>query len=106
MDIAPLFGTSLTTLSLPFSVLVYWRAPPVGSYKVNTDGCIKDEFTSRWEIIRDLLSRCVHTFFSLYGECPILAAKLRAIDGIILAQKIIPYSGHSSSHHTSSCLQL
>ncbi|KAL2470536.1 Uncharacterized protein Adt_38672 [Abeliophyllum distichum] len=53
MDIAPIFGISLTTPSLPPPVLVYWRTPPVGSYKVNIDGCVKDGFTSGERIIRD-----------------------------------------------------
>ncbi|KAL2486966.1 RNase H domain-containing protein [Abeliophyllum distichum] len=46
MDITPLFGISLTTPSLPPPVLVYWRTPPGRSYKVNTDGCVKDGFAS------------------------------------------------------------
>ncbi|KAL2475340.1 Uncharacterized protein Adt_36076 [Abeliophyllum distichum] len=46
MDITPLFGISLTTPSLPPPVLVYWRTPPGRSYKINTDGCVKDGFTS------------------------------------------------------------
>ncbi|KAL2481333.1 Uncharacterized protein Adt_34299 [Abeliophyllum distichum] len=37
MDIAPLFCISLTTLSF---------SPLVKSYKVNTDGCVKDGFAS------------------------------------------------------------
>ncbi|KAL2510965.1 RNase H domain-containing protein [Abeliophyllum distichum] len=47
IDIAHLFGISLTTLLLPPPVLVYWHTPPMGSYKVNTDGCVKDGFASR-----------------------------------------------------------
>ncbi|KAL2455920.1 Uncharacterized protein Adt_47033 [Abeliophyllum distichum] len=54
MDITLLFGISLTTLSIPFPVLVYWRIPLVESYKVNTNGCVKDGFTSEWGIIRNL----------------------------------------------------
>ncbi|KAL2491626.1 hypothetical protein Adt_27254 [Abeliophyllum distichum] len=46
MDIAPLFGISLATSSLLPSILVYWRTPPVESYMVNTDGCVKDGFES------------------------------------------------------------
>ncbi|KAL2512769.1 RNase H domain-containing protein [Abeliophyllum distichum] len=90
IDIAPLFGISLTTPSLSSHVLVYWRTPLVGSYKVNIDGCVKDRFASGGEIINDSSGQCVHVFFSSYGECPILEAELRAIlDGIILAQRIV-----------------
>ncbi|KAL2486257.1 Uncharacterized protein Adt_31013 [Abeliophyllum distichum] len=46
MDIAHLFDISLTNLSLLPLVLIYWRTPQVESYKVNTDGCIKDRFAS------------------------------------------------------------
>ncbi|KAL2471334.1 hypothetical protein Adt_39470 [Abeliophyllum distichum] len=46
MNIAHLFGISLTTPFLPLSVLVYWRTPLVRSYKVNTDKCVKDRFVS------------------------------------------------------------
>ncbi|KAL2513409.1 Uncharacterized protein Adt_19009 [Abeliophyllum distichum] len=46
MDIAPLFGILLTTPSPPLPTLVFWRIPPVGSYKINTDGCVKDGFAS------------------------------------------------------------
>ncbi|KAL2492604.1 Uncharacterized protein Adt_28232 [Abeliophyllum distichum] len=60
-------------------MLVYWRTPPVGSYKVNTDGCIKDGFASGWRIIRDSTSLCDRAFFSSYGECSILEAELKAI---------------------------
>ncbi|KAL2505415.1 Uncharacterized protein Adt_21036 [Abeliophyllum distichum] len=43
MDITPPFGISLTTSSLPpcFGLLAYSTK---GSYKVNTDGCVKDGF--------------------------------------------------------------
>ncbi|KAL2526397.1 Uncharacterized protein Adt_11451 [Abeliophyllum distichum] len=90
IDIAHLFAISLTTPSISPPVLVYWRTPPVGSYKVNTDGCVKDGFASGGEIIRDSSGQCVRAFFSSYGECPILEAELRAIlDGIILARRIV-----------------
>ncbi|KAL2497407.1 RNase H domain-containing protein [Abeliophyllum distichum] len=90
MDIASLFGISLTIPFLPPPVLVYWHTPPVGSYKINTDRCVKDGFASRVEIIRDSSGQCVHIFFSSYGECPILQAELWAIlDDIIIAQRII-----------------
>ncbi|KAL2516621.1 Uncharacterized protein Adt_12868 [Abeliophyllum distichum] len=46
MDIAPLFGVTITTPSPPPPTLVFWRTPPVGSYKINTDGCVKDGFAS------------------------------------------------------------
>ncbi|KAL2534444.1 Uncharacterized protein Adt_07795 [Abeliophyllum distichum] len=88
--ITPLFGIFLTTPSLPLPVLVYWRTPPGGSYKVNTDGCVKDGFASRGWIIRDSSGQCVSAFFSSYGECSILEAELRAIfDGIILVQRLV-----------------
>ncbi|KAL2518747.1 Retrotransposon [Abeliophyllum distichum] len=90
LDITPLFGIFLTTQSLPPPVLVYWRTPPGGSYKINTDGCVKDGFASGGRVIRDSSSQCVRAFFSSYGECPILEAELRAIfDGIILAQRLV-----------------
>ncbi|KAL2481154.1 Uncharacterized protein Adt_34120 [Abeliophyllum distichum] len=89
-NITPLFGISLTTPSLPPPVLVYWRTPPEGFYKVNIDGCVKDGFASRRGIIRDSSGQCVRAFFSSYGECPILEAELRAIfDGIIIAQRLV-----------------
>ncbi|KAL2459896.1 Ribonuclease H protein [Abeliophyllum distichum] len=54
MDIAPLFGVTITTPSPPPpSILVFWSTPPVGSYKINTDGCVKDGFASGGGIIRD-----------------------------------------------------
>ncbi|KAL2512503.1 Uncharacterized protein Adt_18103 [Abeliophyllum distichum] len=60
------------------------------SYKVNTDGCVKDGFASGGGIIRDSSGQCFCAFFSSYGECPILEAELRAIfDGIILVQRLV-----------------
>ncbi|KAL2540715.1 Uncharacterized protein Adt_01693 [Abeliophyllum distichum] len=53
MDIAPLFGVIITTPSPPPPTLVFWRTPPVGSYKINTDGCVKDGVASGGGIIRD-----------------------------------------------------
>ncbi|KAL2474837.1 Uncharacterized protein Adt_35573 [Abeliophyllum distichum] len=67
MDITPLFGISLTTPSLSPPVLIYWRTPPEGSYKVNTDGRVKDGLVSGGEIIRDSSSQCVRAFFSSYA---------------------------------------
>ncbi|KAL2505914.1 hypothetical protein Adt_21535 [Abeliophyllum distichum] len=64
MDITPHFGISLTTLSLLPPVLVYWRTPPKGSYKINSDGCVKDGFASRWRIIRYSLDQSVSVFVS------------------------------------------
>ncbi|KAL2497047.1 Uncharacterized protein Adt_22597 [Abeliophyllum distichum] len=84
MDIAPLFGISLTSPSIPSTILVYWRTSLVGSYKVNTDEYVKDRFASGCGIIRDSSGQCVHTFFSSYGECSILEADFKTI----LAQKI------------------
>ncbi|KAL2491599.1 Reverse transcriptase domain-containing protein [Abeliophyllum distichum] len=52
MDIAPLFGVIITTPSPPPPTLVFWRTPPVGSYKINTDGCVKDGVASGGGIIR------------------------------------------------------
>ncbi|KAL2480308.1 hypothetical protein Adt_33274 [Abeliophyllum distichum] len=46
MDIAPLFGISFTTPSLPLHILVYWHTTLVGSYKVNTDRCVKNRDSS------------------------------------------------------------
>ncbi|KAL2492118.1 Uncharacterized protein Adt_27746 [Abeliophyllum distichum] len=67
----------------------FWRTPPVGSYKINTDGCVKDGVASGGGIIRDSSGQCIRAFFSFYGECTILEAELRAIlDGIILAQRL------------------
>ncbi|KAL2518280.1 Ribonuclease H domain [Abeliophyllum distichum] len=98
------FGTSIgveTWTSLSFLVsllpppspppptLVFWRTPPVGSYKINTDGCVKDGFASGGGIIRDSSGQCIRAFFSFYGDCTILEAELRALlDGIILAQRL------------------
>ncbi|KAL2512464.1 Uncharacterized protein Adt_18064 [Abeliophyllum distichum] len=66
------------------------HTPPVGSYKINTDGYVKDGFASRGRIIRDSSGQCVRAFFSSYGECSILEVELSAIlDGIILAQRIV-----------------
>ncbi|KAL2462072.1 RNase H domain-containing protein [Abeliophyllum distichum] len=89
MDIAPIFGVIITTPSHPPPTLVFWRTPPVGSYKINTDGCVKDGFASGGGIIRDSSGQCIRAFFSFYGDCTILEAELRAIlDGIILAQRL------------------
>ncbi|KAL2453113.1 Uncharacterized protein Adt_49387 [Abeliophyllum distichum] len=71
---------------LPTPTLVFWRTPLVGSYKINTDGCVKDRFASGGGVIRDSSGQCIRAFFSFYGDCTILEAELRAIlDGIILA---------------------
>ncbi|KAL2462289.1 RNase H domain-containing protein [Abeliophyllum distichum] len=89
MDIAPIFGVIITTPSPPPPTLVFWRTPPVGSYKINTDGCVKDGVASGGGIIRDSSGQCIRAFFSFYGDCTILEAELRAIlDGIILAQRL------------------
>ncbi|KAL2506264.1 Uncharacterized protein Adt_21885 [Abeliophyllum distichum] len=89
MDIAPLFGVIITTPSPPPPTLVFWRTLPVGSYKINTDGCVKDGVASGGGIIRDSSGQCIRAFFSFYGDCTILEAELRAIlDGIILAQRL------------------
>ncbi|KAL2471459.1 Uncharacterized protein Adt_39595 [Abeliophyllum distichum] len=89
MDIAPLFDVIITTPSPPPPTLVFWRTPPVGSYKINTDGCVKDGVASGGGIIRDSSGQCIRAFFSFYGDCTILEAELRAIlDGIILAQRL------------------
>ncbi|KAL2540625.1 RNase H domain-containing protein [Abeliophyllum distichum] len=101
---AAYFGTSIgvetwTTLrflvsllpppSPPPPTLVFWRTPPVGSYKINTDGCVNDGVASGGGIIRDSSGQCIRAFFSFYGDCTILEAELRAIlDGIILAQRL------------------
>ncbi|KAL2475249.1 Uncharacterized protein Adt_35985 [Abeliophyllum distichum] len=79
MDIAPIFGVIITTPSHPPPTLVFWRTPPVGSYKINTDGCVKDGFASGGGIIRDSSGQCIRAFFSFYGDCTILEAELRAI---------------------------
>ncbi|KAL2517310.1 Uncharacterized protein Adt_13557 [Abeliophyllum distichum] len=89
MDIAPLFDVIITTPSPPPPTLVFWRTPPVGSYKINTDGCVKDGVASGGGIIIDSSGQCIRAFFSFYGDCTILEAELRAIlDGIILAQRL------------------
>ncbi|KAL2524865.1 RNase H domain-containing protein [Abeliophyllum distichum] len=89
MDIAPLFGVIINTPSPPPPTLVFWRTPPVGSYKINTDECVKDGVASGGGIIRDSSGQCIRAFFSFYGDCTILEAELRAIlDGIILAQRL------------------
>ncbi|KAL2532016.1 Uncharacterized protein Adt_05367 [Abeliophyllum distichum] len=101
---AAYFGTSIgveTWTSLCFLVsllpppspppptLVFWRTPPVGSYKINTDGRVKDGVASGGGIIRDLSGQCIRAFFSFYGDYTILEAELRAIlDEIILAQRL------------------
>ncbi|KAL2517495.1 Uncharacterized protein Adt_13742 [Abeliophyllum distichum] len=54
-------------------------AVQLGSFKIHIDGCVKDGFASVGGIIRDLLGRCIRTFFSSYGECYILEAEPRAI---------------------------
>ncbi|KAL2533869.1 RNase H family protein [Abeliophyllum distichum] len=72
------------------NLLVYSTSRILGSYKVNTDGCLKKRFASGWRIIRDSSSQCVRVFLSSYSKCPILEVELRAIlDGIILAQRIV-----------------
>ncbi|KAL2512871.1 hypothetical protein Adt_18471 [Abeliophyllum distichum] len=53
MDIALLFGMSLTTPSIHPLILVYWRTLPVRSHKVNTYRCVEDGFASGKEIFRD-----------------------------------------------------
>ncbi|KAL2503813.1 Uncharacterized protein Adt_19434 [Abeliophyllum distichum] len=66
------------------------RTPPVGSYKINTDGCVKDGFASGGGIIRDSSDRCIHAFFSSYGECSIMEVELGAIlDGVIIVHRIV-----------------
>ncbi|KAL2476711.1 putative ribonuclease H protein family [Abeliophyllum distichum] len=127
MDIAPLFDVTITTPSPPPPTLVFWRTPPVGSYKINTDGCVKDGVASGGGIIRDSSGQCIRAFFSFYGDCTILEAELRAIlDGIILAQRLglsvlwvesdstlaihcihkgrrtLAYSGYSTAHQAST----
>ncbi|KAL2471107.1 hypothetical protein Adt_39243 [Abeliophyllum distichum] len=74
MDIAHLFGISLTTPSILSLVLVYWHTPPVESYKINTDGYVKDEFASGWRIIWDSsVSFLLRGLYSqIYGLSPIL----------------------------------
>ncbi|KAL2517021.1 zf-RVT domain-containing protein [Abeliophyllum distichum] len=74
MDIAPLFDVIITTPSPPPPTLVFWRTPPVGSYKINTDGCVKDGVASGGGIIRDSSGQCIRAFFSFYGDCTILEA--------------------------------
>ncbi|XP_022866066.1 uncharacterized protein LOC111385870 [Olea europaea var. sylvestris] len=67
--------------------MVVWRTPPVGSYKINTDGCVKDGFVSGGCIIRDHAGYCIRAFSASYGPCFILEAELRAIlDGLLLAR--------------------
>ncbi|KAL2480277.1 hypothetical protein Adt_33243 [Abeliophyllum distichum] len=66
MDIAPLFGISLTTPSLLLHILVYWHTTLVESYKVNTDRCVKNRFSSGGRIIRDLLGQYVFAHSSLH----------------------------------------
>ncbi|KAL2481643.1 Uncharacterized protein Adt_34609 [Abeliophyllum distichum] len=79
----------LPTPPPPPPTLVFWRTPPVRSYKINTDGCVKDGVASGGGIIRDSSGQCIRAFFSFYGDCTILEAELRAIlDGIILAQRL------------------
>ncbi|KAL2464859.1 Uncharacterized protein Adt_40710 [Abeliophyllum distichum] len=75
--------------SPPPPTLVFWHTPPVGSYKINTDGCVKDGFATGGGIIRDSSGQYIRAFFSFYGDCTILEAELRAIlDGIIMAQRL------------------
>jgi ribonuclease HI len=87
VTLAPLFGISMTLPPPPPPIMVVWRTPPVGSYKINTDGCVKEGFASGGGIIRDHTGHCIRAFSASYGPCLILEAELRAIlDGILLAR--------------------
>ncbi|XP_022866063.1 uncharacterized protein LOC111385868 [Olea europaea var. sylvestris] len=46
VTLASFFGISLTCPLPPPPIMVVWRTPPVGSFKINTDGCVKDGFAS------------------------------------------------------------
>ncbi|KAL2527460.1 Uncharacterized protein Adt_12514 [Abeliophyllum distichum] len=90
VHVGPTLQLIYTILSIVASKPFHDRAPLVGSYKVNTDGCVKDRFASGGVIIRDSLGQCVRAFFSSYRECPILEAESRTIlDDIILVQRIV-----------------
>ncbi|KAL2498550.1 hypothetical protein Adt_24100 [Abeliophyllum distichum] len=84
MDIAPLFGIFLTTPSLPPSILVYWRTPPVRSYKVNVDGCVKDGFASAlfWRLSSGLFLMVSFLlrglYYQIYGLSPTLLLSFTA----------------------------
>ncbi|KAL2469432.1 Uncharacterized protein Adt_37568 [Abeliophyllum distichum] len=55
MDVAPLFGVSITSSSHSSPVLFFWRSPPVGSYKINIDGSVKEGFASGGGLLEILL---------------------------------------------------
>ncbi|KAL2512700.1 RNase H domain-containing protein [Abeliophyllum distichum] len=78
-DLAPYFGITLISPTPQPPTLVYWRAPLAGSAKINTDGCVKDRFTSGGVVIRDHNRRCIRAFSAGYGDIFILEAELRAI---------------------------
>ncbi|KAL2472343.1 Ribonuclease H protein [Abeliophyllum distichum] len=83
MDIAPLFGISLTISSLPPPVLVYWRTPLVRYYKVNTDGCVKDGFSSGGRIIRDSSDLWIESDSTLAIHCIIRGGGPWSIQAIL-----------------------
>lgn len=53
IQLAILFGISLTLPPSPTPIMVWWCTPSFGSVKVNTDGCVKNGFASGRGIIRD-----------------------------------------------------
>ncbi|KAL2505042.1 Uncharacterized protein Adt_20663 [Abeliophyllum distichum] len=69
--------------------LVYWHALSAGCAKINTDGCIRDGFTSGRGVIRDHTRHCIRAFSASYGNIFILEAELRVIlQGIELARRM------------------
>lgn len=59
------------------------------SYKINTDGCIKDGHASGEGISGDHIGHYIRAFSTSYGPCLILEVELRAIlDGILLAEEL------------------
>lgn len=52
LSLSPLFVTFMTIPPPSPPILVMRRTAPVGSYKINTDGCVNDGFMSGRDIIR------------------------------------------------------
>ncbi|KAL2486580.1 Uncharacterized protein Adt_31336 [Abeliophyllum distichum] len=130
MDIAHLFGISLTIISLHPPVLVYRRTPPVESYKINTNGCVKDEFAREGGLL-GIHQIIVFVLSSLHMESTLFwrPSSGAIFDGVIFAHRIVlsdlwidsystlaihwitkgerPWSiqGHSSQHQTSYCFR-
>lgn len=89
LTFASFFGISLTLPPPLPAIVVVWRTLPMGSYKINTNGYVKNGFASGGGINRDHTRNCIRVFSVSYGPCLNLEVKLRAIIyGILLARGV------------------